>query len=241
MSKYAINIIAHRGFSGVYPENTEIAFNEALALNVDMIEFDVHMAKDESLIIIHDQTVDRTSDGTGKISDLNIDEIKALDAGSWMDSRFRQTRFLTLDEALEILGKKTRLNVHIKAYDHDRDRLVPSVVDTLLGHDLISNSFIASDQTSIGLSLDKRPDLAICNLSTTPRGDYIQRSLDIGCTILQPGNQQVDISFVQQAHLHNLEVNPFFADEDEEMQRLINCGVDGILTNYPDRLINILK
>ena len=231
-----VNIVAHRGFSGEYPENTALAFREALALDVEMIEIDVHLARDESLIIVHDGTVDRTSDGTGRIADLTLAEIKRLDAGSWMDERFRNERFLTLSETLELIGDKTRLNVHIKAYDHDRDRLVPLVVRELARYDLLAGSFIASDQDSIVLSKRLQPDLAICNLSTTPGETYIHRSLSVGCTILQPGNQQVDAAFVEEAHRHDLEVNPFYADDEAEMQRLIDCGVDGILTNRPDRL-----
>ena len=77
-----VKVVAHRGFSGRYPESTEIAFRKALELEVDAIEFDVHLAKDESLIVIHDGTVDRTSDGSGSVGEMTLSEIKALDAGS---------------------------------------------------------------------------------------------------------------------------------------------------------------
>ena len=231
-----MNIVAHRGFSGRYPENTAVAFREALALDVEMVEFDVHLARDESLIIIHDATVDRTSDGTGQVAELSLQEIKRLDAGSWMAHQFQGERFLTLREILNLVGGKTRLNVHIKAYDHDRDRLVPLVVRELERHDVLSSCFVAADQESIILVKQFQPELATCNLSTTPRETYINRSLAVSCKILQPGNQQVDKAFVEEAHRHGFEVNPFYADDESEMRRLIACGVDGILTNWPDRL-----
>lgn len=84
-----------------------------------------------------------------------------------------------------------------------------------------------------------QPSLIVCNLSTTPRDTYIPRSLALGCAIIQPGNHQVDGAFVAEAHRHGLEVNPFYADDEAEMRRLIACGVDGILTNWPDRLLAI--
>ena len=236
MAKRKINVVAHRGFSGRYPENTAVAFREALALGVEMIEFDVHLARDESLIIIHDGTVDRTSDGTGRVAELSLREIKRFDAGGWMGQTFQGERFLTLSETLDLVGGKARLNVHIKAYNHDRERLVPLVARELERHNLLSSSFVAADQKSTVLVKRLLPELTTCNLSTTPRETYIDRSLSVRCRIIQPGNQQVDKEFVEEAHHHDLEVNPFFADDEAEMRRLITCGVDGILTNRPDRL-----
>lgn len=235
-----IKVVAHRGFSGRYPENTSVAFEEALKLHVDMIEFDIHLSRDNALIIVHDSTVDRTSDGAGNVRDLTLAEIKKLDAGSWMDQRFAGLRFLTLDETLEIIGGRTRMNVHIKAYDHDREILTPLVVKRLEQFDIRSECFIASDDVTIKLAKTIQPEMSICNLSTAPKETYIDRSRALGCMILQPGNAMVDESLVTEAHTHGLEVNPFYADDEAEMKRLISCGVDGILTNYPDRLYEVI-
>jgi len=234
-----VKVVAHRGYSGRYPENTEIAFRKALALDVEMIEFDVHLAKDESLIVIHDATVDRTSDGSGRIAEMTLPEIKALDAGSWFDEAFKGQRFLTLQEALDLMDNKVRLNVHIKAYEHDREQLVTLTIHEMERRSLLHRASVASDKEAIVLAKQNQPALDICNLSTQPKETYIARSLAIGCRILQPGNQQVDREFVQAAHRHGLEVNPFYADDAPEMRRLIECGVDGILTNYPERLLEL--
>ena len=236
----SIQVVAHRGFSGEYPENTVIAFDEALKLEVDMIELDIHLSRDHELIIIHDATVDRTSNGNGSVGNMTLSEIKRLDAGSWMDTRFKGVSFLTLEEALNQISRKTWLNVHIKAYDHDRDIVTPLVVKQLEASGVLTSGFIASDETTLRLARQIQPEISICNLSTTPYESYIDRSLAIGCTILQPGNAMVDASFVKNAHAHHLEVNPFYADDKAEMKRLIACGVDGVLTNYPDRLYEVL-
>ena len=232
-----VKVVAHRGFSGRYPENTKVAFLKALELEVDAIEFDVYLAKDESLIVIHDGTVDRTSDGSGSVGEMTLSEIKGLDAGGWFDPTFEGQRLLTLQETLDLIGGKTRLNVHVKAYDHDRERVIGLTVKELERRELLGQAFVASDQASIEYARKVQPSVEICNLSPRPTETYIARSLAVGCRILQPGNQQVDPEFVEEAHRHGMEVNPFYADDEAEMRRLIECGVDGILTNYPDRLL----
>jgi glycerophosphoryl diester phosphodiesterase len=234
-----VNVVAHRGFSGKFPENTAVAFKAALALGVEMIELDVHLAEDGSLIVIHDATVDRTSDGTGRVDTLSLDEIKAMDAGSWLDPSFKGEQFLVLGEALDLIGDKVKLNVHVKAYDETRMAVLTQTIDEIGSRDLIDSSFIASDEQSIILVKQILPELAVCSLSTKPKETYIGRSLSYGCEILQPGHAQVDEAFVSEAHEHGLEVNPFYADEEGEMRRLIEAGVDGILTNHPDLLQSV--
>ena len=231
-----VNVVAHRGFSGKFPENTAIAFKEALALGVEMIELDVHLAIDGSLIVVHDATVDRTSDGTGRVDTLTLEEIKAMDAGSWFDPKFKGEQFLELEEALDLIGDQVRLNVHIKAYDETRMPVVTQTIDEIGARGLVKSCFIASDEQSVILVKQILPDLAACNLSTKPTETYIGRSLSFGCEILQPGHAQVDKDLVTEAHAHGLEVNPFYADEEDEMNRLMAAGVDGILTNHPDVL-----
>ncbi|MCE2447759.1 MAG: hypothetical protein J4F35_05025 [Candidatus Latescibacteria bacterium] len=106
--------VAHRGASGNYPENTLIAFQKALEIGVDEIELDIYMTKDDHLIVMHDSTVDRTTDGTGAIAKLTLAEIKALDAGSVFGEQFRGERVPTWEEALDLVQGKVRLNVHLK-------------------------------------------------------------------------------------------------------------------------------
>ncbi len=234
-----VKVVAHRGFSGRYPENTAVAFHAALALGVEAVELDVHLSQDGELIVIHDDTVDRTSDGSGRVDRITLSQLKALDAGGWFGDAFRKERFLTLQEALDLMGGQVGLNVHVKASDQDRMEVVAQTVEELADRDLLKTAFVASDQESVVLAKQILPELAVCNLSTKPKETYIGRSLSFGCEILQPGNAQVDPVFVQEAHRHGLKVNPFYADDAAEMRRLMACGVDGILTNYPDRLLDL--
>jgi len=95
-------VIAHRGATGYAPENTLPAIKKAIGLGANYIEIDVHQSKDEAVVVIHDYSVDRTTNGSGKVLDLTLEELKTLDAGSWYDSSFAGTQIPTLDEAIDI-------------------------------------------------------------------------------------------------------------------------------------------
>jgi glycerophosphoryl diester phosphodiesterase len=235
-----VAVFAHRGASGSHPENTASAFSEALRLGVEAVEFDVRLSADREMVVCHDATVDRTSDGRGEIRQLVLAQIKELDAGGWFGPEFVGESFLTLGETLDLLAGDVRLNVHVKVDNHDREILTPLVARELVRRGLYERAFLAADH--LALALVRRVDarLQICNLSVEPHENYILRSRALGCRILQPGNAVTDAKFVAEAHSHHIEVNPYYADEEQEMERLIKCGVDGILSNEPAKLQNLL-
>jgi len=107
-------ICAHRGASNSHPENTLDAFREAIRLGVQMIEFDVALTRDKQLVLMHDETIDRTTNGKGPVSGKTLAELKKLDAGSWKDKQFQNERIPTLDEALAVIPENIWLNVHLK-------------------------------------------------------------------------------------------------------------------------------
>jgi len=109
-----LQIIAHRGASGVAPENTFPAFDSAIAENADFIELDIHLSKDNKVIVMHDYTVDRTTNGTGSISELTSGYIKSLDAGKWFSDDFTGTRVPFLDEVIKQVDGQTKLLIEIK-------------------------------------------------------------------------------------------------------------------------------
>lgn len=227
--KHQVNIVAHRGASGTFPENTLSAFREAIRLNVESIEFDVHLSKDEELIIIHDDSVNRTTDGSGNIADLTLNEIKKLDASAG-------ERIPILSETLEIMPASMRLNIHVKAYPATQNIVIQKVIDEMVQHDVLDNAFFTSDAEAVKLVKGINPDVTTCNLSGQGGNQYIELSKELGSYILQPGHQITTKEFVEEAHANNMEVNVFYADEEKDMLALIGMGVDGILTNYPERL-----
>ena len=236
-----VNVVAHRGFSGRFPENTLKAFLEAVTLGVNAIEFDVQLTRDGGLVLVHDGTVDRTTNGSGRVDRLSLSEIKELDAGGWLDSRFKGEKIPTLAEALEAIDAPVRLNIHLKPAEQNRRDMVSLAVGELERRGDIRRGFITADQETIELVKILQPQLDICNLTTEPRDTYITRSLALGCRILQPRNAWVDHEFVRQAHDAGMEVDPFYANDPQEMRRLIDCGVDGILTDYPDVLLELRR
>ncbi|UQZ82338.1 Glycerophosphoryl diester phosphodiesterase [Paenibacillus konkukensis] len=111
-----IIVAGHRGWKSAYPENTLLSFRRALEIGVDMLEFDLRLSKDKAVVIIHDETVDRTTDGTGKVSDYTLAELKRLDAGGWFGKPFEGLKIPTLEELCELLSSypDVLLNVEVK-------------------------------------------------------------------------------------------------------------------------------
>ncbi|WP_274309684.1 glycerophosphodiester phosphodiesterase [Solibacillus daqui] len=111
-----MKILAHRGLSASFPENTAIAFQQAAKLSCWGVEFDVHLTKDQHLVVIHDESIDRTSNGTGFVKDLTLAELKTYDFGSWFEEKFAGEQICTLEEVLDIFkDTKHQINIEIKS------------------------------------------------------------------------------------------------------------------------------
>ena len=134
-SKNNIYVAAHRGWSEKYPENTMLAYRKAAELGVDQIEIDVRVTKDDQLVIIHDATVDRTTNGSGRVDSMTLEELRALDAGSWKGEEFAGERIPTLDEfiAFAVSLPEMTFDIELKEYpDEGREELSYSVCDRVL-------------------------------------------------------------------------------------------------------------
>jgi len=233
-------VCAHRGASGTHPENTLEAFNEAIKLGCEMIEFDVRMTKDEHLVLLHDPLLDRTTNGNGPIWELLYSEV--LDLNVYFENAFlSDTHVPTLDEVLNMIPSNIRLNVHVYPGPEGSNDIVNAVCSDIRTRDLYGTAFIAGTDEVVEsvIRIDERVNR--CLLGSQGRIDsYAQKARDYGCTSVQPLNSLTTKDFCSSAKELGLEVHPFYADEQIEMQRLIECGVDGILTNYPHLLKNLL-
>ena len=230
-------VCAHRGASGTHPENTLAAFREAIRLGVEMIEFDVGQTRDGHSVLLHDGAVDRTTGGSGEVGSLTLAEVRELDAGGWRGAEFAGERVPTLAEALELIPSDIELNVHVKPYAPDLAALVADVIGQLRQARAPHNAFIASDHHVIQRVAALAPEWSTCYLAGMRKDDYIDTSRQLGCLILQPRSSIVTPEFVRRAHELAMRINVFCADTQEEMLRLMNLGVDGILTNYPARML----
>ncbi len=240
MSRH-INVIAHRGASHARPENTLEAFRHAIELGVDLLEFDVRITADGHPIIMHDPTVDRTTNGTGAVRDLTFAEIRSLDAGAKFGDRHRGLQVPTLDEVLDLARPSgVGLDVQIYAIEETSEDLTRKVVDALQKYEYDERAFIAAEEDVVLFARSLDPDRPICNLSGQRDVGSLQRNVDIGSRIVQAFAKYVNADFVRKAHGMGITVNVFYADHVNEMNRLITAGVDGILTNEPEMLLRVL-
>lgn len=127
-------IIAHRGASAVAPENTLPAIDSAIAAGADCIEIDVHLSKDNKVVVIHDKTVDRTTNGSGRVSELTSDYIKTLDAGSWFDEEFMGIQVPFLEEIIETVNAQTKLLIEIKKGKEEYNGIEKEVAALIIKH-----------------------------------------------------------------------------------------------------------
>ncbi|MEE8523355.1 MAG: glycerophosphodiester phosphodiesterase family protein, partial [Thermoanaerobaculia bacterium] len=141
-------VIAHRGFSGVAPENTLVAIRKAIDVGADMAEIDVLLSRDRHVVVIHDDTLDRTTDGKGPVEDLSLEELRRLDAGSWFSAEFAGERMPTLAEVLDLVRGRILLNVEIKSEAVTReieggivDRVLRLIAEREMGDQVILSSF----------------------------------------------------------------------------------------------------
>lgn len=228
-------MIAHRGDPLHAPENTVAAIERAASVGVDAVEFDVHVTADGVPVVIHDATVDRTTNGSGRIAELTLAEIRELDAGSWFAESFGGERVPTLAEALQAAGSSF-INVHVKCHENDSDRAEKGIVKGLREADVVDRCWI-THHTRHGLHRMRQlePKLRLCWL---PRGggrdiEYIDDAFYMTYRIIQPSFRAVTPEFVEYAHSKEMWINVFWADEAELMRQLTEMGVDGILTNVP--------
>jgi len=227
-------IIAHRGASAHAPENTMTAFQLALDLGIDGVELDVMLSRDGQVVVIHDDTVDRTTDGTGNVRDLTLAELKKLDAGEG-------EQVPTLVEVFERFGGRFLINIELKNYTSIFDQLPIEVAKLVESFDLVDSLLISSfNPFNIPRFRRRIPD-ATLGLITLPgkAKNWIWRLFRYDA--LHPHFDDVDKVLVSALHARNRQINVWTPDEPEEIQRLAGLGVDGIITNYPQRSLEVLE
>ncbi|MBU1130770.1 glycerophosphodiester phosphodiesterase [Patescibacteria group bacterium] len=218
--------IGHRGACGYEPENTLKSFQKALSLGVDMIEFDVHKIKSGELVIIHDDYVDRTTNGRGLVADYDLESLRKLDAG-------RGEKIPTLDEALDLIIGKGRVNTEIKGVDVAED-LIKIIKQRNIFDQLIVSSFNYG-QLLIIKNLEPRIPLAI--LSEEFRlAPCLELCQQLGAKDLNVNLAYVDKEYVDTIHRAGLRINVYTVNDPVDILRMKEYGVDGIFSNYPDRL-----
>lgn len=249
-------VMAHRGGRGIAPENTIAAFQKSFELGVDVLELDVHATKDGKLVVIHDKSVDRTTNGKGLIAEMTLDEIQKLDAGfKWTNDNGKTFPFrgknIKIPTLREVFEKFPEIQINIEP-KHEKPSPAKPLCDLIRefkrGDSVIVGSFNDEILENFrkncrGVATSASPSEASGFLARykvglsdnyTPKMQALQVPEKIGSL------QIINKEYVKAAHEMNLEVHVWTINDAEDMKRLIEIGVDGIITDYPDRLLGLL-
>lgn len=230
-------ILAHRGDSAHAPENTLPAFSQAIQEGVDGIELDVKLTADGHVVVIHDSDVERTTDGKGRVAALTLDAVRKLDAGSWFDPKFSGTKIPLLDEAFETIGRDKLINIELKNYSTPFNGLALKVCEVIKRHNngsqIILSSFFAFN---LNIAAKILPNVSRGLLAMRGTPGLWARSFGFmfgDFQALHPHVSSVSRQQVARAHRVHRRVHVWTVNDPEEVIRLTDWGVDGIITDDP--------
>ncbi len=230
--KRKVKVIGHRGVPRLEPENTMSSFRRAVALGADGLELDLRLSRDGEFVVLHDQTIGRTTNGFGSVHLRNATYLRALDAGAWFRGRAGDDRLAFLRELLEDLPSHLLLNLEIKAgvramckWGH---RLGETLDEGGAKERVLVSSF-SMRVLRVVRSLDRELPIAVL-------GSRIAPALELGAVALHPQAKATGEELVASAHAAGLAVHPWDANSAEELSRLIDLGVDGIITDEVELL-----
>jgi glycerophosphoryl diester phosphodiesterase len=234
-------IIAHRGASGNAPENTLAAFRKAVALGATFIETDLHLSRDARFVAIHDATVNRTTNGQGAVHDMTLADLRKLDAGSWFGSEFTGERIPTLEEILEF-SKKNDVVFYLEIKPGAAWGGEHALIGALRESGEIPRVVVISFDAEIVLNLRKiEPTLMTGLLYDGQIENPLDKAVEIGSRQLAIRGDLVTPAMIAQAKKKDLQMVCWTVNHPAHMRMLAAAGVDGIMTDYPDRLVAAVR
>ena len=241
-------LCAHRGCSAALPENTMPAFGAAVAMGAEEIEFDLWSTADGVLVSCHDATLDRVSNGTGKIYEKTYDELLALDFGAGHGERFAGLKITTFEEILQKFAGRVVMNIHVKIWDNDfKDLMIKEIVALIRKYDCEQYVYFMSTSVRALTALRAyAPDLAICvgwNGVREARAGamMVESAIALGAEKIQLIKPYFDDESVKMAHEKGIRCNVFFADDPDEARAYLEMGIDTVLTNDYLTVYNAVK
>jgi len=234
-------VIAHRGASGHAPENTLAAFRKAVSQGAAFLETDLQLSRDAHFVAIHDATVDRTTEGHGAVHDLTLAELRRLDAGSWFGSEFAGERIPTLEEILDF-SKKHDVVFYLELKPSGSWGGEHALIGALRESGEIPRAVVISFDAAILESLRKiEPTLMTGLLYEGQIEKPVERAVEIGARQLAVRGDLVTPALLAAARMKDLQVVCWTVNHPAHMRLLIDAGVDGIMSDYPDRLVAAQK
>lgn len=233
-------VIGHRGAMGHAPENTVASFIKACELGARWVEFDVMLSRDGEVVVIHDQDVERTTNGTGKVASMDLAEIQSLDAGGWFAEKFAGERIPTLAQALSVLAKLgLGANVEIKPSKGCEDR-TGRVVAALLSKFRAANSLPALISSfsleSLAAARKAAPDIGRALILGRVRGSWRKKMSELECSALHTGAKSLTPELAHKVLDAGYALRCFTVNSGSEAAKLYAMGVEAVFSDYPERI-----
>ena len=240
-----MKVIAHRGASKYCPQNTIPAFRLAVEQGADGIETDVHLTKDGEIVLCHDYTIDATSNGTGDVNEMTLEELRQYDFGSYKGEEFLGTKIPTLEELLEVVKDLEIINIEIKPPRKDLKLIVSKTLEVFERFGLTSKLFLSSFDVDVLLMVKKLNPQVKTGLLYSIREvetPFLQELLDdpfvfaskYSVDAMNPFVMMIGEDFMDEAHEAGFEVYPWTTNTAEAVEALLDIGCDGVITDVPD-------
>ncbi len=236
-------IFAHRGFSGKYPENTMLAFQKAVEIGVDGIELDVHLTKDNEIVIIHDEDIKRTCDGEGLVKDMTLEELRKFDASATFRGVYGFCGIPTLREYFELV-KDTPIitNIELKTGVYEYPTIEKRVIDMVrefgLSEKIIFSSF---NHFTVKRCEEIAPEIKRGFLTGDWIYDFGKYTAERNVQCCHPWHVSLSEEVIREMHEAGCEINTWTVNEYADIEKLSKWGVDSLIGNFPDRMIEVLR
>lgn len=246
--------VSHRGASGYAPEHTLVSYSMGEKMHGDYIEVDLQMTKDGQLIAMHDEKLDRTTDGTGLVKDYTLDQIKQLDAGSWFNETYPQyanqdyegLKVPTLEEVFQKFGKNAKYYIETKS-----PNIYPGMEEELLRlvdeYDINKKTLLVQSFSAESLKIMNKLDPSVQLVQLLSYKSYATITNDEVAEVKQyamgvgPNHTYLNEEYIQKIVNNGLEIHPYTVNDKARMEQLIDWGVTGMFTNFPDLLHEVKK
>jgi glycerophosphoryl diester phosphodiesterase len=240
-------VIAHRGASAYYPENTIASFQGAISMGADMIELDVQFTKDGEVVVFHDEKISRCTNGKGRVADHTLMELQALDAGSWFDKKYQAAKIPTLADVLSLCRNKIAVNIEIKT-EAVTDAVAGGIEELSLKiaeqsgmrEHIVFSSFDSraikhlkqiDSSAAVAVLFEKR------HYGSKLPSDIIE---SLGADAFNCSQKELNSKWFSNLKLNNIPLNIYTVNDEKNMKRLIKMGISGIFTNNPDILKRVV-
>ena len=243
-------VIAHRGASAFAPENTLAAFRRAVEMRAEFIETDLQLSRDGNLVAIHDETLDRTTNGSGPVSAMPLTKLRQLDAGGWFNqkhagtaasSNFAGERIPTIDEVLAF-GRENDIGLFLEIKSAGNTGIEAVLAGALRAADEINRTVVLGfDATALARVRAFDPLIVTGLLYSRKLRDPVGKAVGVGARHLLPRSDRITPQLVTEAHRSDLKVVTWTVNAAEQMRAMIAAGVDGIITDYPNELVRIVS